>query len=128
MASKPPRWDLEVDVVAVGSGLGAISSAIVAHDLGQQVAVLEKAPKLGGLSAYGGGEVFVPNNHKMTEIGVTDSDEAGRQYFEFLSVGIADPELLGKLLDNARPAVEYFEKEAGVKWIAIAACAFGRLR
>ena len=120
MASKPARWDLEVDVVAVGSGLGAISAAIMAHDLGQQVAVLEKAPKLGGLSAYGGGEVFVPNNHKMAEIGVTDSDEAGRQYLEFLSAGFADPELLGKLLDNARPAVEYFEKEAGVKWIAIA--------
>ena len=120
MASKPARWDLEVDVVAAGSGLGAISAAIMAHDLGQQVAVLEKAPKLGGLSAYGGGEVFVPNNHKMAEIGVTDSDEAGRQYLEFLSAGFADPELLGKLLDNARPAVEYFEKEAGVKWIAIA--------
>ena len=120
MASKPARWDLEVDVVAVGSGLGAICSAIVAHDLGQQVVVLEKAPKLGGLCAYGGGEVFVPNNHKMAEIGATDSDEAGRQYLEFLSAGFADPELLGKLLDNARPAVEYFEKEAGVKWIAVA--------
>ena len=31
------RWDLEVDVVAVGSGLGAIGAAIAAHDRGSRV-------------------------------------------------------------------------------------------
>ena len=61
----PASWDLEVDLVAVGSGLGAVAAAIAAHDLGLRAVILDKAPKLGGVCAYGGGEVFVPNNHKM---------------------------------------------------------------
>ena len=122
MASKPATpasWDLEVDVVAVGSGLGAISAAITGHDLGAEVVVLEKAPKLGGVSGYGGGEVFVPNNHKMRELGIEDSDASGRKYLEFLAAGFADTALQDELLATCKEAVEYFEREAGVKWLAV---------
>lgn len=115
----PPSWDLEVDLVAVGSGLGGLSAAIGAHDRGLRVAVLEKAPRLGGVSGFGGGEVFVPNHHKMRELGIEDSDEAGRAYFQFLSAGFADPTLQATLLANMKPAVAYMEKEAGVRWIAV---------
>ncbi len=45
-------WDLEVDLVAAGSGLAGLTAAIVAHDLGRSAIVLEKAPMLGGVSAY----------------------------------------------------------------------------
>ena len=119
MAHKPSKWDLEVDVIAVGSGLGAISAAIVAKDLGGEVVILEKAPRLGGLSGFGGGEVFVPNNHKMQQLGIEDSDEAGREYLEFLAAGFHRPELLAKLLANCKTAVEYMEREAGVKWLCV---------
>ncbi|MFQ5513958.1 MAG: FAD-binding protein [Myxococcota bacterium] len=119
MSGPGPRWDLEVDVVAVGSGLGGLCAAIVAHDRGLEVAVLEKAPKLGGLCGYGGGEVFVPNNHKMAELGIPDSDESGRRYLEFLSGGFAEPELRERLLGTMHEAVRYYEREAGVRWIAI---------
>jgi len=119
MAERPQRWDLEVDVVAVGSGLGAIGAAIAAHDRGSQVVVLEKAGRLGGVCGYGGGEVFVPNSHKMRELGIADSNEAGRRYFEFLSAGFAAPEHQRKLLDTMHTAIEYFEREAGVRWTAV---------
>jgi 3-oxosteroid 1-dehydrogenase len=119
MAAGPARWDLEVDVVAVGSGLGAVCAAIAAHDRGAECALLEKAPKLGGVCAYGGGEVFVPNNHKMREHGDADSDEAARRYFEFVAAGYASAPHQAKLLASMRPAVEYFEKEAGVRWLSV---------
>lgn len=115
----PTRWDQEVDLVCVGSGLGGISAAIAARDRGLSVLVLEKAPRLGGVSGFGGGEVFVPNNHKMRELGIADSDEAGRAYFQFLSAGFADPTLQATLLAHMKPAIEYMEKEAGVRWIAV---------
>jgi 3-oxosteroid 1-dehydrogenase len=113
------NWDLEVDLVALGSGLGGVGAAITTCDLGGQAVVLDKAPKLGGVCAYGGGEVFVPNNHKMRELGIEDSDEDGRRYFEFVAAGFADPELQSTLLANCRPAVEYFEERGGVRWRAV---------
>ena len=80
MAGQPAKWDLEVDLVAIGSGLGGLSAAIAAHDLGAECLILEKAAKLGGLSGFGGGEVFVPANRKMLELGLEDSPDEGRQY------------------------------------------------
>ena len=113
MASAPARWDLEVDVVAIGSGLGGTCAVIAAHDLGASCALLEKAPRLGGLSGYGGGEVFVPNNHKMRALGIEDSDEAGRRYLEFVAAGFQSPAHLDRLLAAHKQAVEYFEQKAG---------------
>ena len=75
MARAPSRWDLEVDWVSIGSGLGGVCAAIAAHDCGAKCVLLEKSPRLGGLSGFGGGEVFVPNNHKMRELGIEDADE-----------------------------------------------------
>jgi 3-oxosteroid 1-dehydrogenase len=119
MAGAPQSWDAEVDVVCLGSGLGAISAAIAAHDQGASVVVIEKAPRLGGVSGYGGGEVFVPNNYKMRELGIEDSDAAGRAYFEFVGAGFADPALQDKLLSTMHEAIEYMGKEAGVRWLAV---------
>lgn len=118
MAAAPQRWDLEVDVVAVGSGLGGLSAAIVAHDRGASVAVLEKAGKLGGLSGFGGGEVFVPDNRHMRALGLEDSLDEGRQYLEFLTAGYARPAYLKKLVDTLHEAIHYYEDQAGVRWKA----------
>lgn len=120
MTPTPDHWDLEVDVVAIGSGLGAITAALAAHDAGKSVVILEKAPRLGGLCAYGGGEVFCPNGPHMADIGAEDSDEAARQYFEFLGGGFTDPELASKMIATYREAIDYTEKKAGVRWEAVA--------
>jgi len=85
-------WREEVDVVAVGSGLGGLTAAIAAHDQGAEVVVLEKAPKLGGVCAYSGGEVFVCCNHKMAAEGRPDSPAEAMRYLEFLAGGYADPD------------------------------------
>ena len=113
-------FDHEVDLVVVGSGLAALTPAIVASDLGAEVLVLEKAPKLGGVCAYGAGEVFVPANHRMLERGAEDSLEAGREYLEFLAAGFADPTLMDKLLATVHEAVQYVEQKAGVRWLSVA--------
>jgi len=109
-------WDLEVDLVAAGSGLGGLTAAIVAHDLGRSVVVLEKAPVLGGVSAYSLAQVFVPCNHKQAAAGVTDSPAAARKYLEFLAGGFADEELMARLLEVGPEAVRYLEEQANVPW------------
>jgi len=118
MAGAPARWDLEADVVAIGSGLGGLTAAIVAHDQGASCVVLEKAGKLGGLSGFGGGEVFVPANHKMKELGLADTLDEGRQYYEFIAAGYASAKHQKKLLDTMHEAILYFAEKAGLRWKA----------
>src|SRR3954467_6290814 len=93
------KWDLEADFVAVGSGLGGLGAAIVAHDCGAKAVVLEKARKLGGICAYSGGEVFLPGNHLQEAAGIEDSREKGLEYLRFLGAGYEDPELMAGLVD-----------------------------
>jgi 3-oxosteroid 1-dehydrogenase len=119
MSTIPDKWDLEVDFVAVGSGGGAIMAAIIAHDLGKKTVVLEKAPKAGGVTAYSGGNLFLPNNHVMQREGIADSYEAGRAYMDFLAGDFNDPELLDVMLEAGYKAVPYLEEKCGMKWIVI---------
>ena len=97
------KWDLETDVVCVGSGLGALTAAITAHDGGARTVVVEKASKLGGVCAYSGGEVFVCCNHKMEAEGTPDSAAAARAYLAFLAGGYADEQLAAILFDFNHP-------------------------
>jgi 3-oxosteroid 1-dehydrogenase len=113
------KWDIEVDVVAVGSGLGALSAAIAAHDHGGTAIILEKAPKLGGVCAYSGGEVFVFCNHKMAAEGRPDSPEEAKKYLDFLAGGYADPDLQRVLFESAPAVARYMEEKAGVRWKTI---------
>jgi 3-oxosteroid 1-dehydrogenase len=120
MAFGLSKWDATVDFVAVGSGIGGLSAAIMAHDRGLKVMVLEKAPKLGGVSAYSGGEVFVPANHLEETAGIRDSLDEGMRYLEFLAGGYGDPALMRALLENGRVAAKYFQEKAGVRWKIVA--------
>jgi 3-oxosteroid 1-dehydrogenase len=120
VAFKLGKWDQTVDVIAVGSGLGGLSAAIVAHDAGARTLVLEKAPKLGGVCAYSGGEVFVPNNHLQGALGIADSRAEGLAYLEFLAAGYARAELQANLLDVGPIAAKYFQDRAGVRWKIVA--------
>ena len=65
-------WDHEVDFVSIGSGLGGVTAAIHIAELGGTALILEKAPKLGGVCAYSGGEVFVYLNHVMQDSDAPD--------------------------------------------------------
>lgn len=52
------KWDIEADVVVVGYGLAGATSAIVAHDAGAKVLLLEKLPVPGGNSLLAGGAII----------------------------------------------------------------------
>lgn len=99
--SKPPdKWDLEVDLVVVGSSCGGLSAACKAHDLGMSTVILEKAATLGGGTAFSGGVIWIPCNHHMAEAGIPDSREAALQYVRGLSMGRHNEEMLATYLDK----------------------------
>jgi len=107
--STPERWDIEVDLVAIGSSSGGLVAAITGHDLGLSTVLLEKADTLGGGTALSAGIIWIPYNHHMLEIGLSDSREEALTYIHRISMGRHDEELLAAYLDNGPEMVRYIE-------------------
>jgi 3-oxosteroid 1-dehydrogenase len=118
----PDRWDMEADVVAIGSGIGGLSAAITAHELGASALVLERSDQVGGVTALSMGEVWVAGNHLAAEIGVEDSVDSGFRYLKRLSMDYGtDAAILNKVV-HAREALKYFEDRIGLKMEPIRDC------
>ncbi|MER8025092.1 FAD-dependent oxidoreductase [Glutamicibacter protophormiae] len=105
------------DVVVVGSGAGALTTAATAAKSGRSVIVLEKSALLGGTSAVSGGMLWVVDNHHARDAGIEDSKEAGREYVEAVARGRGRAELLDAALDYGDAMLQFAETELGVKFI-----------
>lgn len=100
-------WDEIFDVVVVGSGAGALTSALLAADGGASVAVVEKSEFIGGTTAVSGGDMWIPLNRHIAD---QDTREEAIAYVTRLSDGrAADPALIEVYVDTAAEALEYLE-------------------
>jgi 3-oxosteroid 1-dehydrogenase len=110
-------WDHAVDLLIVGSGAGAMTAALSAHDRGASVLLVEKGDCYGGSSAMSGGALWIPNNCKMAEAGVEDSPEDALEYLTAVTRGTASetrlrayvehaPRMLDHLLEHTRLRVQ----------------------
>ena len=118
----PEKWDIEADVVAVGSGIGGLSAAITAHDNGASAIVLERSGEVGGVTALSQGQVWVSGNHHAAELGIEDSAESGFRYLKRLGMGYTEDEAILNLTVHARVALKYFEDKAGLRMKVIRGC------
>lgn len=118
----PEKWDLEADLVAIGSGIGGLSAAITAHDHGLSALVLERSDQVGGVTALSMGEVWVAGNHHEAAIGIEDSSDSGFRYLKRLSMDYgSDAAILNKVI-HAPLALRYFEDQIGLKMEPIRDC------
>jgi len=115
----PPHWDLEADVVAVGSGGGGLCAAITAHDHGASALVLERSDQVGGVTAFSMGEVWIPGNHLAAELGLHDSPEDGVRYIKNLDMGFANDAAVLNQAIHAPVALKYFEEKIGLKMCVV---------
>ena len=67
------QWDHEVDVLVVGTGAGAMVSAVTAAQHGAKTLIVEKSDLYGGTSATSGGGVWIPNSDSARAQGQSDS-------------------------------------------------------
>lgn len=118
----PARWDLEVDIVSIGSGIGGLSAAITAHDHGASALVLERSDQVGGVTALSMGEVWVAGNHHAQALGIEDSPESGFRYLKRLSMDYGDDLAILNKVVHARQALQYFEARIGLKMQVIRDC------
>jgi 3-oxosteroid 1-dehydrogenase len=122
-AADRPSFDLEVDVAVVGSGAAGAVAAVLAHEAGAKVALVEKALLFGGTTAKSGGVYWIPNNRFLRERGVEEPREKtlakmARYSFPHLfdadgpTLGLAahDYELLAALYDHGPGVVDELEK------------------
>ena len=110
------KWDLEADVVVLGSGGAAMTAAITAHDFGaKEVVILEKSGMVGGTTAMSGGMLWIPNNHHQHEAGIADSDEEIVAYLDGLAPGALDPETLWAFMQNGPEMLRYLADKTPVR-------------
>jgi 3-oxosteroid 1-dehydrogenase len=118
----PVKWDLEADVVSIGSGIGGLAAAITAHDHGMRALIVERSEQVGGVTALSMGEVWVAGNHHALALGIKDSPESGFRYLKRLSMGYGnDAAILNKVV-HAPVALKYFEDKIGLKMQIIRDC------
>jgi len=104
------------DVIVVGSGAGAMTSAVVAADRGLSVLMIEKSDKFGGTSAISGGGIWIPNNHYFKAKGGQDSYEKALQYILAAGGGRADETKVRAYLDHAPKMIKYLEDTSRVRY------------
>ena len=115
----PAKWDLEADVVSIGSGGGGLSAAITAHDHGASSLVLERSDQVGGITAYSMGEVWIAGNHLAAAAGIKDSPESGFRYIKRLSMNYGDDVAILNQAVHGPVALRYFEDTMGLKMCVI---------
>lgn len=111
----PATWDLEVDIVSVGSSTGGFSGAIIGHDLGLKTVLLEKSSALGGGTALSGGVFWIPYNHHMLAAGIQDSREEALAHVRGISLGRHDEEQLTTYLDTGPEVIRYLEEHTPMR-------------
>lgn len=120
MSASANRWDQEADVVVVGSGGSGLTAAILAHDQGAKVLILERSDMVGGTTAVSGGGLWIPLNHHMAERGVQDSREEALEYCKKLTAGRAPEELVETFIDTGHQMVKYLEEHTPIRFTATA--------
>jgi succinate dehydrogenase/fumarate reductase flavoprotein subunit len=112
--------DLEVDVAVLGSGGAGLTAAILAHDNGANVAIIERSPFVGGTTAVSGGGVWIALNHHMSELGIEDSREDALAYCQRLAAGRAPNDLIETFIDTGHEMARYLEEHTPVEFTACA--------
>lgn len=117
MRTPPPKqWDVETDVVSIGSGIGGLAAAITAREFGADAVVLERSDLVGGVTAYSFGELWVAANHLALAQDIDDSVELGLGYVRWLSAGYGDEALMRNQAVHGHIALKFFEEKAGLRW------------
>jgi 3-oxosteroid 1-dehydrogenase len=128
-AAAKGKFDAEADIIAVGSGVAGLATALFGCWHGNKVLVLEKASQLGGTTRKAAFWYWVPNNAAMRAAGTKDPKKDCIRYMARLSrpeIYNPDAPRFGvpqweysqyeAIYDNASTATELLSKEGALEY------------
>ncbi|MBT8001665.1 MAG: FAD-dependent oxidoreductase [Rhodospirillales bacterium] len=108
------------DVIVLGAGAGGMTAAIVAANEGLETLIVEKTDFVGGTTSFSGGMCWVPNNHKQSDVGSTDTLEQAEKYLNEIAGDGVGAKLRSYFLRRGPEAIEYLYKNSDVKLVPLA--------
>ncbi|WP_019430710.1 FAD-dependent oxidoreductase [Limnohabitans sp. Rim47] len=114
-STTPP--DDTCDLLVVGSGAGALSTAVTAAHLGLKVIVVEKDTQFGGTTAWSGGWMWVPRNPLAVEAGLLERIEKPLSYLRRELGEKFDESRALAFLNNGPRMVEFFRRHTALQFI-----------
>lgn len=109
-------WDVEADVVVVGTGTAAMA-AVAALDYGaQSVVVLEKLGIFGGTTAMSGQGLGIPLSDAAAEAGFEDREEKVLSYYRNATNGRWDEAVSRSYIANGNEFLRWTRGALGTTW------------
>jgi 3-oxosteroid 1-dehydrogenase len=106
----------EVDWLVAGSGAAGMTGAVVAHELGGSVLVVEKEPMYGGTTTKSGGVIWVPGNQGMAQAGIDDSTEEGYAYLKGLIGDTVSDARIRAYAERAREMLAFMTRHSHIEY------------
>jgi 3-oxosteroid 1-dehydrogenase len=104
------------DVMVLGTGASGLTAALTAAGHGASVGLFEKGPEVGGTSAKSGGMIWIPGNHLMEPLGLSDSRDEVLTYLQSLSHGMILDELAEAFVDGGPEMLRWLEDNTPVRF------------
>ena len=108
-------WDC--DLLVVGSGAGALSTAVTAAHLGLKVIVVEKDPHYGGTTAWSGGWMWIPRNPLALQGGIAEPIEKPLSYLRHELGEQFDESRARMFLTHGPRMVRFFQEHTALQFI-----------
>lgn len=104
------------DLIVVGSGAGGLTGALTAAKAGLDVLVLEKADRVGGMTAYAGGCMWFPGNSVTAAANPADSADGGFAYLHGLAGDSSPEEMQRAYVYTGAELVDYLQESAEIRF------------
>ncbi len=106
------------DAILIGGGVGSLAAAIRLSEHGLRPLIVEATDTVGGATAYSGGIVWAPDNHRMRAKGLRDSVSEAMTYLESVSMGRWDPLVARAYVGSIPSIVAWLERATELRWLS----------
>ncbi len=103
-------------MIVLGTGASGLTAALTAAGNGASVGLFEKGHEVGGTSAKSGGMIWIPGNHLMDGLGLTDSRDETLTYLRSLLHGMILDELAEAFVDGGPEMLRWLEDNTPVRF------------